>query len=163
MLKSQTPKSQCQLHLIIPLLPPHPSHHTHNLNSVFKLCIYFFGLCMPSTSILLILLRHTASLSIKLLLVVPFGNKREHNMAIIRLYIRKYLLQNLFFLHGSLLGRIGTCPYLHVAQEKFITGFPNLKLIYKGLVCIVLFSGLVSRIKKCVACLKLEILLQFIL
>lgn len=143
MLKSQTPKSQCQLHLIIPLLPPHPSHHTHNLNSVFKLCIYFFGLCMPSTSILLILLRHTASLSIKSLLVVPFGNKREHNMAIIRLYVRKHLFQNPFFLTWLSAGKdrdlsLSSCctGKIHNRISK-----PKVNLQRFGLYCAVLWAG----------------------
>lgn len=74
---------------------------------------------MHPALILLILLGNAASLSIKSLLVMSFGNKTEQGVAVIRLYIRKYLFQDLFFLHASLLERIGTYPYLHVAQEKF--------------------------------------------
>lgn len=99
---------------------PAPASPSFMSYTQFKFCVVSFvsissaPACIP-TLILLILLGNTASLSIKSLLVMPFGNKTEQDMAVIRLYIRKYLFQNLFFLHASLLGRIGTYAYLHVA------------------------------------------------
>lgn len=50
------------------------------------------------------------------------------------------------FSYMALLGRIGTYPTLS-AQEKFIMLLPNVRLIYTFLVCIVMFSELISRIK----------------